>query len=272
MRPICTAIVGVSLFVIASVLALLEAVHLVELIETHLPESMHRMINLHSIFIMMFVGILIMGAALLEYKADKKKAENPESKPSSSTPQVASQDVEGSMGTIGFEYLPASPLQKGWKKAYTPEAQATFTTDHDIADSLQMETQGGFAMDHVVPPHAVLASRLRFTAKYTDTTMIFAYVDVSTKNGEQRNVVWLKIYYGEPRAIRTPGDWHNPQASLPEQTIYFPAQTLSLGRLMFDIDLREIVRQSIGDQGWVYKGIRKIRLRGDLSISPIAFA
>jgi len=95
---------------------------------------------------------------------------------------------------------------------------------------------------------------------------------VSTKNGEQRKMVWMKIYYGEARAIRTPGDWHNPQANLPEQTIYFPAQTLSQGRLMFDIDLREIVRQSIGDHGWVYKGIQKIRLRGNLSISPIAFA
>jgi len=180
--------------------------------------------------------------------------------------------VGGSLGTIRFDYLPVSPLQKGWKKAYKPEGQATFATDHDITDSLRMATQGEFAMDHTVPPHATLAGHLRFTAKYADATMIFAYVVVSTKNGEQRKAVWFKIYYGEARAIRTPGDWHDPQRDLPEQTIYFPAQTLSHGRLMFDIDMREIVRQSIGDQGWIYKGIQKIRLRGDLSISPIEFA
>jgi hypothetical protein len=180
---------------------------------------------------------------------------------------------------IRFDYLPVSPIERGWTKAYKPDGTATFSSDPDIEDSLRMRvTQSEFAMDYIVPVHATLANRLIFTAKYDNgattgaATMIFAFVEVSTKNGELRKRVWIKFYFGDKHAFQTPGLWHDPAKQLPEQTMYWPAEPFERGQLKFDIDLIETVRVVLGAHGWIYKGIYKIRLRGDLSISPIEFA
>jgi hypothetical protein len=185
-----------------------------------------------------------------------------------------------SAGTIRFDYLPTPPTEKGWTRAYKQDGVAKFGTDHDIDGSLRMEvTQSEFAMDYTVPVHATLSNRLIFTAKYDNSenmgaaTMIFALVEVSSKNNEQRQRFWTKFYFGEKYAFQTPGVWHDAvKKQLPEQTVYWPATPLSNGQLKFDIDLREAVRLAVGSLGYIFKGIYKIRLRGNLSISPIEFA
>jgi hypothetical protein len=199
----------------------------------------------------------------------------------SSTPGAATvrlQAVE-SLGAIRFDYIPTSPLENGWTKAYKADAEAIWGTDHNIDHSLRMEVrQSEFAMDHLVPVHATLANRLKFTAKYNSgdigiATMVFAFVEVSPKSGEPRKRLWIKFYYGDKHAFQTPGNlWHDPQKHMPEQTVYWPARPLKGGTLEFDIDLHEAVKLAIGAQGWIYKGVYTIRLRGNLSISPIEFA
>ncbi len=196
------------------------------------------------------------------------------------SPSVSLQAIER-LATIRFDYLPISPIEKGWTRvAYKRDGTAKFGVDHDIADSLWMQvTQGIFAMDYTVPVHATLANRLIFTAKYDNSpdsgTMIFALVEVSTKNEEHRKRLWLKFYYGRHKhAFLTPGveHEHDPTKQLPEQTVYWTARPLKGGPLEFDIDLHEAVKLAIGGQGWIYEGVHKVRLRGNLSISPIEFA
>jgi hypothetical protein len=188
-------------------------------------------------------------------------------------------EIEG-LGTIRFDYLPVSPLENGWTSAYKhkPDGVCQFGTDHDINDSLRMEvTASEFAMDYTVPVHMTLAKRVMFTAKYDNRadigkqTMVFVYVEVSTKNGEQRKRVWFKFYYGDKHAYPTSGVSPDPNKQLPEQTVYWPAVPHN-GQLEFDIDLPEAVRLTLGAQGWIYRGVYKVRLRGNLSISPIKFA
>jgi hypothetical protein len=195
-------------------------------------------------------------------------------------PEVAvSVHTVESLGAIRFDYLPILPTERGWTKVYKEDGTAKFGTDHDIDDSLRMEvTQSEFAMDCTVPVHATLANRLIYTAKYNDSggigalTMVFAYVEVSTKSGEPRKRLWIKFYFGDNRAFPTPGVWHDLNKELPEHTVHWPAVPLRNGQLKFDIDLHEAVRLAVGAQGWIYKGIYKVRLRGNLSISPIEFA
>jgi len=134
-------------------------------------------------------------------------------------------------------------------------------------------------MDYVVPVRATKANHLQFTAKYnnnadlTIATMIFAHVEVSPKSGEPRKRVWVKIYFGDKHGFQTPGNiWYEPTKQLPEQTLYWPALPLGNGRLGFKIDLHEAVKIVLGAQGLIYLGIYKIKLRGNLSISPIEFA
>jgi hypothetical protein len=103
--------------------------------------------------------------------------------------------------------------------------------------------------------------------------MVFAFVEVSTRDREQRKRLWIKFYFGDMEAYPTPGKvWFAPKKQLPEQTVHWPARPIQRGRLEFRIDLNEAVRVSLGGQGWIYKGICKVRLRGNLSISPIEFA
>ena len=130
-------------------------------------------------------------------------------------------------------------------------------------------------MDYTVPVHATLATHLMFIAKYNNSddignaTMVFAFVEVSTKNWEQHKRLWLKFYFKS--AFLTPNVGHDPVKQLPEYTVW-PARSLQRGDFAFDIDLSEAVKVALGAQGWVYKGVYKVRLRGNLSISPIEFA
>ena len=134
------------------------------------------------------------------------------------TPEVGPVNFQTaeSLGAIRFDYLPVPPTEKGWTRAYKQDGVATFATDHDIDDSLRMEvTQSEFAMDYTVPVHATLARRLIFIAKYDNSenlgaaTMVFALVEVSSKNSEKRQRLWIKFYFGDKHAYQTPGGWRD---------------------------------------------------------------
>jgi len=225
---------------------------------------------------LLVVGLVAIFADRLPSKRNSPPVVAPR-EPTTPADQIAKANT---LEVIRFDYLPVSPTERGWTKAYKPEGTATFGSDPDIEDSLRMRVmQSEFAMDYIVPVHATLANRLIFVAKYDNSadiglaTMVFAFVEVSTKNRELRKRLWFKFYFGgDKHAFQTPGAWHDPAKQLPEQTVYWPATPLQRGQLKFDIDLAETVRVALGAQGWVYKGIYKLRLRGNLSISPIELA
>jgi hypothetical protein len=172
---------------------------------------------------------------------------------------------------IGFDYLPASPLDdgKGWKRAYG-SGTPSFRTDPDFPGSLVMDvTNGEFAMDHRVPPHATLCDRLELTIKYTQSTMIFTGIDVTSRDGSQRKKVWIKYYPGNRPPEQTKDAPHDPSTQLPEQTVWITPELLHNGWMAFAIALPETVTRALGAQGWVYNSLWAIRLRGLLSISPI---
>lgn len=175
--------------------------------------------------------------------------------------------------TVRFEYLPASPLQNGWIQAYEEGGTAEFGSDPDLIGSLRMRvTKGVVAIHHDLPPHARRANRIEFRARYSTTTMIFTMLTVGTRDGSAQRKVFVKYYYGELMASPTwpnPNPGRNAEAWLPEQTLHWPADVFDDGCLGFRLPLDEVVKVLLGSQGWVFKSIEGIRLRGDLSISPI---
>ena len=176
--------------------------------------------------------------------------------------------------TIGFDYLPASPLDHGWTQAYNKDGIAVFKTDLDIPGSLRMEiTHSMVALNYALPDLAKLADTVQFTTKYAGgaQAMIFTKVDVVTRDESQHRRLWIKYYFGERKAVITPdGPAVDSKKLLPESTVWLPAKLLK-DTLQFDIDLRDAVALSVGEQGWVYKAISDFRIRGTLSISPIVF-
>ena len=190
------------------------------------------------------------------------------------TPAADSPRVVEELYRIDFKYLPASPLEKGWRKAYNPDGAANFGTDLDIPDSPRMEiTKSMLAMDHPVPDHAKFSDNLKFTVKYTSSaeTMVFTGLDVATKDGSDRKRIWIKYYYGERHAEKTKNFVvSDPTKDLHERTVWLPAKVIK-GGISFDLDLPDVVQLAVGEEGWIYKSVWGVRLRGNLSISPLVF-
>jgi hypothetical protein len=176
---------------------------------------------------------------------------------------------------VRFEYLPASsPLDHGWKDASPePSGAAEFYSDPDIIGSLRMKvTKGIVAIHHDLPPHARRANRIEFRARYSTTTRIFTHLIVATMDDSAQRNVFVSYFPGERGASPTwpnPNPGRKPEVWLPEQTLHWPADLFGDGCLSFELPLNEVVRVLLGSQGWVFKSIEGIRLRGDLSISPI---
>jgi hypothetical protein len=61
----------------------------------------------------------------------------------------------------------------------------------------------------------------------------------------------------------------NDPRSLPEIEYWTKAKMIDGKWLRFTIDLREVVEDTLGDQGWLFSIIWKIRLRGTLAIANI---
>jgi len=180
---------------------------------------------------------------------------------------------------VEFNYIPGSPLENDWTKAYRPEGKAIFSTDPDIPGSLRMKVSiDEFAMWQMVPAHAVLATHMEFTAKFVNSadikimTMVFTELEVASKDGSQRKRVWFKYYNGDRPPKETPFDQVLQPNWLPEQTVYLPARISDRGRMKFDIDFPEVVKLALGDEGWVYSSVQRVQLRGSISISPLVFS
>jgi hypothetical protein len=172
---------------------------------------------------------------------------------------------------IGFDYLPASPLDsdRGWSKAYG-SGEPIFRTDTDLPGSLVLEVRGGvFAMDYQVPTGTAKCDRLEFTAKLTQSTMIFTGLDVTSLDASLRKKVWFKYYPGSRQPEQTKDAPYNKVTQLPEQTVWVPPTLIKGGWMVFDIALADEVRGTLGTQGWIYHSLWAIRLRGSMSISSI---
>src|ERR1700722_16579323 len=104
---------------------------------------------------------------------------------------------------IHFAYLPVSPLENGWAKAYGNSVGATWfaAADAPIPGSMRMETEEGFAIQLTLEPNATLTGRLVYAAKYSDTTMIFISIRLVSADGTNPVEKWIKFELdsGEPR-------------------------------------------------------------------------
>jgi hypothetical protein len=163
--------------------------------------------------------------------------------------------------TIGFDYLlksylRVSPLDRGWTKAYgegTPE----FGTDPEIPGSLSLKVSGDqFAMDYEVPQHAKPSNQISFTAKFIRDAFLYAEVEVIDKSHQRQETWWLAHVIGQ---------------KAPEKLTQWTEWKFYLSPLdhTFNISLADEVEVAFGKEGKVLAELKRIRIRGDLSISAI---
>lgn len=171
---------------------------------------------------------------------------------------------------LRFDYLPRSPLENGWVIAYPKEpegaekwkaAKWSPALNAPRSGSLHMEVDAGCAIEHPLDPNKHQADRLRFLAKHTNDTMIFTYVRLTRENGPEAHR-WIKYVVGTGKAHPTP-KWEDV-----EWTLYLKGEPRKGGWREFDVSLQKAVEQTWAYYGWSFSGLLRVRLRGELSISP----
>ena len=170
---------------------------------------------------------------------------------------------------IRFDHLPKNMLECGWVRAYPQDSsikpEATVEPDAPASGSVAISAPAGHAYDYRLPQNAVPASRITFTAKYLNETMIFVRLALSSKDGREKCQKWVKILVGADQAYSTGG--YEDQ----EYTLVLPGTPVQGGWRSFDLILPDVVRKTWGKHGLVFEGVTILRLRSSLEISPICF-
>ena len=200
-------------------------------------------------------GIVLLSIALVKLgKTSKKSVRDPGIVP---------------IHVIRFDHLPKNMLECGWVRAYPQDTsikpEATVEPDAPASGSVAISAPAGHAYDYRLPQNVVPASRITFTAKYLNETMIFVHLALSSKDGKEKCHKWVKILVGADQAYSTGG--YEDQ----EYTLVLPGKPVQSGWRSFDLILPDVVRKTWGKHGLVFEGVTILRLRSSLEISPICF-
>lgn len=119
----------------------------------------------------------------------------------------------------------------------------------------------GCAIDYSVGGGTVLSKRLVCDFKFGNQAMIFVRVKLATLDNfkTEEGFIKFEIRGGQIRWVPKYNEWELPIDPPP----------LGDGWHHLDIDLVDAVNQTWGQKGWRLSELVKIRLRGELSISPI---
>jgi hypothetical protein len=183
---------------------------------------------------------------------------------------------------IGFDYFPASPLDNGWRIGYF-DRRISESPDPATAKSNYLKTRrwtiapdppvegcvmidiDACAIDRDVTPNAALSQRIEFEANYiNDSAMFFVRVLLATRDEQRTTTKIVKFIPGSKKPYRTPG-YQNE-----EYTVEIAdAPSLGNGWRRFILSLPDEIEHTWGQDGWRYKELKMIRIRGKLGISPI---
>lgn len=169
---------------------------------------------------------------------------------------------------INFEHLPANLLESGWVKAYPDEAvtpMATAIPSAPVTGSVAINAPPGHAYDYNLPKNARPASKVEFTARYRDETMIFTKLRLTSRNGARTEEKQIKYEVGTRPPY--PTDKYEQQ----EYTYPLRGEPLKDGWRRFEIYLPEVVSKTWARNGLDFGSVLLFRIRGALEISPITF-
>ena len=113
-------------------------------------------------------------------------------------------------------------------------------------------------------PSSRLTRRIEFEANYfDDSAMFFVEVQIATRDDEEIKNKLIKFILGSKKPYRTTGYEEI------EYTAEIKPPSLGNGWSEITISLPDEVDRTWGQDGWYYQGLRAIRVRGKLGLSPI---
>jgi len=184
------------------------------------------------------------------------------------TPQPLAQEKKV-LETIQFDYTD-SPLNHGWAFIEGDSQKVVFEGINDVTvgKALQITTSDDnfYAIDYQLQSLSKeLGNFLEIVANYPDDkSSLYAYVGMTNNNGDAING-WLKFKVGKEKALpsqKTTGEQ--------EWLVYvYPDSFLDQHWVKMQIDLRKIVQETFGKDGWTFQKLIKFRIRGNLWIDSI---
>jgi hypothetical protein len=179
------------------------------------------------------------------------------------------------LGQIRFDYLagnpPGNPLEHGWRVAYMhdPGHLPTFTVPREVhgRHGLMMRAHAGYAIGYLIPPGTAQATRrLRFSVKYSDSSMLFLLLQLVSPDRRWAVVRELKIQLQEAHPRRPEQHPTGPK----EDIVWVEGTALGEGWVALDLRLHHLVQVVWASEALQFDLLRGIRLRGDIAISPIS--
>src|SRR5579863_1983135 len=169
---------------------------------------------------------------------------------------------------IHFDYLPDKLTNHGWKPGYQNRAEPELSAyssppDAPILGCVSIKTVTAYALDYGLRPF--VCDGVQFDAQYSDSTMIFTEVGLKSRDGTMAVRRWIKYYPSSDGGTRSEVTEGYPN----EYTLWMTPGPLPNGWVRFKLSLPDVVQLTWGKQGFLYESLKTIRLRGELSISPI---
>jgi hypothetical protein len=166
---------------------------------------------------------------------------------------------------IRFDYLPDSPEKHGWRITENQPGLSpitTFASDGPTPACLSISDRGTYAMDFDVPPLGRLADTVKLSVKFLNNSCFYLKIRISSRDHSQSRQTWLRFVIGN----RDPEKFNNS-----EWTIYVCGQLEESGWISLNIFIPTEVGKTFGTEGWIFQELLGFRIRGSLSITPIAF-
>jgi hypothetical protein len=163
---------------------------------------------------------------------------------------------------VRFDYLPDPPVGNGWVKVSDGDENPTFSRDPEMPGSLRMHTNGKvFAMDYRIPGSGRKASSVQFFGEFRSGAIFYVEVEVVNKlTGPGVENWWFAHVFGDSNRI--------PEKCHGREWKFFIAPDRGGQYPRFDINLKREA-QRVLDNGKLFHGITRLRVRGDIVLSPI---
>jgi len=175
------------------------------------------------------------------------------------------------IGQVKFDYLPDSPEKHRWKIGLESEKEKSenlsapeffIAKGSPIPGSLGISHSDRYYMDLEVDQTQGMSDLIEFYCKYIREGAFYLKVKVTSRDESQSRLVWLCYLPASEEARKAfENEWQVP----------IPGEVLEDGWTAARISIADEISKTFGNDGWVHRSIKIIRLRGSLSISPITF-
>jgi hypothetical protein len=162
---------------------------------------------------------------------------------------------------IDFNYSD-DPTNRGWQLAEGKAVNYAHDIDGYYGRILTITSTDWYGLDFNVRPEAKFGTLIEMVVKPNEDSRVYSHVYVQSKDGSVSKGLWLKFSYGtgRPQMVGS-NEW--------EWEVFVRPNQIQGNWSLFRLDLKEMVANTVGKNGWSFSQLDSFRMRGNLSIAYI---